>query len=121
MKTLKFHIAKERVSVKEKQELLAAFQRILYARQDDVYIRMEEAFLALASPKLSSYYKAWSVTNTQTARDYDVSCGPDSNRLICSCYVNCCFGLPCRHIIAVHHRNGEPLFNIVDVMPRWLR
>jgi len=249
MKTLKFHIAKERVSVKEKQELLAAFQRILYARQDDVYIRMEEAFLALASPKLSFYYKAcwgntpqmwcfafrvqlrtfgnnttnrierffltvktairgsgraiakrfhltecleavmsvldfkanmahfqdynnaakklvlhrfpipeiadvvgaeltdfaarifraqcalyvkenlsvqqgdrvWSVTNTQTARDYDVSCGPDSNRLICSCYVNCCFGLPCRHIIAVHHQNGEPLFNSVDVMPRWLR
>ncbi len=61
----------------------------------------------------------WYVINQRTGRKYEVQ--KKSQVLNCSCYVNCSFGIPCRHIFFIHESNGENKFQVSDVLKRWLR
>jgi hypothetical protein len=68
---------------------------------------------------VESSFDAWTVENVRTKHIYDVQ---DFNgSLLCSCYTNCSFGIPCRHILTVRKTKNEPIFNLSDVLPKWLR
>ncbi|XP_055347155.1 zinc finger SWIM domain-containing protein 3-like isoform X2 [Paramacrobiotus metropolitanus] len=70
---------------------------------------------------LPSTADEWSVTNTTRIehRTYDLI--RMDERYTCSCYTNCSFGLPCRHILYLRKSNGEDIFSLNDVITKWHR
>jgi hypothetical protein len=61
----------------------------------------------------------WILTNHRTGNKYEIE--QRGMTLSCSCYVNCSFGIPCRHIFVVRQSRKEKLFQVTDILERWLR
>lgn len=65
----------------------------------------------------------WSVTNKGTQILYKVSLRNDKRKAsyLCGCYVNCSFGIPCRHILALIRWRSESMYSTDEVLPYWIR
>ncbi len=57
IKVFKTEIAKENLSVNEKQALLASFKELLYSPTEDAFYQNESKFTNLCSDQMSNYYK----------------------------------------------------------------
>ncbi len=83
-------------------------------------VRAQCQLLVKETYKVTQVLGSWKVENIQSQRSFDVEIGPNDS-LSCTCYTNCSFGIPCRHIMKVREQNGQSCFNQVDVLPKWLR
>ncbi|XP_055353268.1 zinc finger SWIM domain-containing protein 3-like [Paramacrobiotus metropolitanus] len=52
-------------------------------------------------------------------REYEIQKADIS--FCCTCFINCAFGLPCRHIFSVRGMLKKPLFSMDDVIAKWRR
>lgn len=56
MKAMKFNIAKEKLHVEEKQQLLTAFKQVMYARTCEEAEEKSRVFITKCPPTLAAYY-----------------------------------------------------------------